>query len=77
MANRQRMSDDINGGFDIAEIEKWLGRYFRTGMSSEVGGFPACIGKAPDRNYLFWQMVNHFGNDVRPILMRSHIWTFH
>ena len=67
---------DPNNGFDIAEIERWLFNYFRTGMT-EVGGFPAFPGKAPDRNYLFWQMIEHFGNDVRPIMMRSHIWTFH
>jgi len=68
------MSGDINGGFDIAEIEKWILRYFLTGMT---GGFPAMFNEPPDRDFLFWQMVEHFGNDVRPIMMRSHIWTFH
>jgi hypothetical protein len=76
MANRQRMRDDVNGGYDIAEIEKWISRYFRTGMT-EVGGFPACFGKPPDRNHLFWQMVWHFGNDVRKVMMYHHVWTIH
>ena len=68
MANRDR--------FDIAEIEKWIFRYFLTGLT-EVGGFPAFPDKPPDRDFLFWQMVEHFGNDVRPVMMYHHVWTIH
>jgi len=71
------MSDDINGGYDIAEIERWLFNYFRTGMM-EVGGFPCMFNsEPPDRDYLFWQMVRHFGQGVRPVMMYHHIWTIH
>jgi hypothetical protein len=73
------MSDDINGGYDIAEIEKWLFRYFIIGMP-EVGGFPwlPLPGvKPPDRNHLFWSMVERFGQGVRPVMMYHAIWTIH
>jgi hypothetical protein len=26
---------------------------------------------------LFWQMVNHFGNGVRKVMMYHAIWTIH
>jgi hypothetical protein len=73
-------------GYDIAEIERWLFNYFTVGMpeinvtvgKTHVVGFPWLPGtEPPDRNHLFWSMVRHFGNDVRPIMMRSPIWTFH
>jgi hypothetical protein len=71
------MNGDINRGFDIAEIERWLFNYFRIGMT-KVGGFPVLPGDdPPDRNDLFWRMVKHFGNDVRPVMMYHHVWTIH
>jgi len=49
------MNGDINRGFDIAEIERWLFNYFRIGMT-KVGGFPVLPGDdPPDRNDLFWR----------------------
>ena len=67
------MSDDINGGYDIAEIEKWLIRYFMVGMA-----FPQPPWfDPPDRNHLFWSMVKHFGQPIRKVMMYHHVWTIH
>jgi hypothetical protein len=46
-------------------------------MGPEVGGFPPFCGEIPDRNFVFWAMVERFGNDVRPVMMYHAIWTIH
>src|SRR5262249_34567053 len=69
--------NDENNGYDIAEIERWIFHFFTVGMP-EIGGFPWLPGtKPPDRNHLFWSMVDRFGNDVRPVMMYHAIWTIH
>ena len=62
--------NDENNGYDLAEIERWLFNYFTVGMGPEVGGLPCLGSDPPDMTHLFWSMVRHFGNDVRPIIMR-------
>ena len=77
---------DTKNDFDMAEIEKWLFYYFTVGMTeinvtvgkTKVVGFPWLPGaEPPDRNHLFWSMVRHFGEGVRPVMMYHDIWTIH
>jgi hypothetical protein len=66
------------GEFDLAELDRWINNFFRIGMGPEVGGFPSLPGdEPPDRNHLFFSMVRHFGQAVRPVMMYHHVWTIH